>query len=34
MAIAYGVAMNKLSLHVPSTCPQDWRGLMEGETEL
>ena len=34
MAIAYGVAMNKLNLHVPSTCPQDWRGLMEGWTEI
>ena len=34
MAIAYGVAMNKLNLHVPSTCPQDWRGLMEGERNI
>ena len=34
MAIAYGVAMNKLNLHVPSTCPQDWRGLMEGMREI
>ena len=33
MAIAYGVAMNKLNLHIPSTCPLDWRYLMEGETE-
>lgn len=29
MAIAYGVAMNKLSLHIPTTCPEDWRRLME-----
>ena len=29
MAIAYGVAMNKLNLHIPSTCPEDWRLLME-----
>ena len=29
MAIAYGVAMNKLKLHIPSTCPEDWRLLME-----
>ena len=29
MAIAYGVAMNKLTLHIPSTCPEDWRLLME-----
>ena len=30
MAIAYGVAMNKLNLHIPTTCPEDWRCLMEG----
>ena len=30
MAIAYGVAMNKLKLHIPSTCPEDWR--WENET--
>ena len=30
MAIAYGVAMNKLNLHIPTTCPEDWRLLMEG----
>lgn len=29
LAIAYGVAMNKLSLHVPATVPQAWRELME-----
>ena len=29
MAIAYGVAMNKLSLHIPKSCPEDWRCLME-----
>ena len=28
-AIAYGVAMNKLPLPIPSTCPQQWRELME-----
>lgn len=28
LAIAYGVAVNKLTLHVPSTCPQQWRDLM------
>lgn len=32
MAIAYGVAMNKLTLHIPSTCPMDWRRLMEGKS--
>ena len=29
MAIAYGVAMNKLNLHIPTTCPEDWCRLME-----
>ena len=33
MAIAYGVAMGKLSLHIPTTCPQDWRELMEGKAD-
>ena len=31
LAIAYGVAVNKLTLHIPSTCPQQWRDLMEGK---
>ena len=31
LAIAWGVAMNKLTLPIPSTCPQQWRELMEGE---
>ncbi|XP_025152856.1 uncharacterized protein LOC105191510 isoform X5 [Harpegnathos saltator] len=29
LAIAYGVAVNKLTLPIPSTCPQPWRYLME-----
>ena len=29
LAIAYGVAVNKLTLPIPSTCPQPWRFLME-----
>ena len=29
MAIAYGVAMKKLNLHIPTTCPEEWRCLME-----
>nr|QXO74913.1 MAPK [Penaeus chinensis] len=29
LAIAYGVAMNKLRLHIPTTCPSNWRSLME-----
>ena len=31
LAIAWGVAMNKLTLPIPSTCPQQWRELMEGK---
>ena len=30
LAVAYGVAVNKLTLPIPSTCPQPWRCLMEG----
>ncbi|XP_060532516.1 mitogen-activated protein kinase kinase kinase 11 isoform X2 [Cylas formicarius] len=29
LAVAYGVAVNKLTLPIPSTCPQPWRKLME-----
>ncbi|CAG9762478.1 unnamed protein product [Ceutorhynchus assimilis] len=29
LAVAYGVACNKLTLPIPSTCPQPWRELME-----
>ncbi|KAK0163477.1 hypothetical protein PV327_007152 [Microctonus hyperodae] len=29
LAVAYGVAVNKLTLPIPSTCPQPWRCLME-----
>jgi mitogen-activated protein kinase kinase kinase 9 len=29
--VAYGVAVNKLTLHIPTTCPEPWRALMEGE---
>lgn len=31
LAVAYGVAVNKLTLPIPSTCPQPWRDLMEGK---
>ncbi|XP_076061041.1 mitogen-activated protein kinase kinase kinase 10-like isoform X2 [Oratosquilla oratoria] len=34
LAIAYGVAMNKLRLHIPTTCPAIWRDLMEKCWEL
>lgn len=30
LAVAYGVAVNKLTLPIPSTCPAPWRDLMEG----
>lgn len=30
LAVAYGVAVNKLTLPIPSTCPEKWRALMEG----
>lgn len=30
LAVAYGVAVNKLTLPIPSTCPEPWRDLMEG----
>lgn len=29
LAIAYGVAVNKLTLPIPTTCPQQWKDLME-----
>lgn len=29
LAIAYGVAVNKLTLPIPSTCPQSFKQLME-----
>lgn len=31
LAVAYGVAVNKLTLPIPSTCPKPWRDLMEGK---
>ena len=34
LAIAYGVAVNKLTLPIPSTCPQQWKDLMEGKLTL
>lgn len=30
LAVAYGVAANKLTLPIPSTCPQPFKELMEG----
>ncbi|XP_034235091.1 uncharacterized protein LOC117641679 isoform X2 [Thrips palmi] len=29
LAIVYGVAINKLTLPIPKTCPKSWRDLME-----
>ncbi|KAJ9601331.1 hypothetical protein L9F63_000512, partial [Diploptera punctata] len=34
LAVAYGVAVNKLTLPIPSTCPQPWRELMEELADL
>lgn len=31
LAVAYGVAMNKLTLPIPSTCPEPFAQLLEGE---
>lgn len=30
LAVVYGVAINKLTLPIPKTCPKPWRDLMEG----
>ncbi|KAL1138403.1 hypothetical protein AAG570_008467 [Ranatra chinensis] len=29
LSVAYGVAVNKLTLPIPSTCPKAWKNLME-----
>ncbi|MGH0132471.1 UNVERIFIED_CONTAM: hypothetical protein FKN15_049157 [Acipenser sinensis] len=34
LAVAYGVAMNKLALPIPSTCPEPFARLMEGKRPL
>lgn len=34
LAVAYGVAMNKLALPIPSTCPEPFAKLMEGKWPL
>lgn len=31
LAVAYGVAMNKLTLPIPSTCPEPFAQLLEGK---
>lgn len=31
LAVAYGVAVNKLTLPIPSTCPEPFARLMEGK---
>lgn len=31
LAVAYGVAVNKLTLPIPSTCPEPFAQLMSGE---
>lgn len=30
LAVAYGVAMRKLTLPIPTTCPKSWSDLMKG----
>lgn len=34
LAVAYGVAVNKLTLPIPSTCPEPFAQLMSGGTLL
>lgn len=34
MAVAYGVGMNKLVLPIPSTCPDDFKELLQGKLKL
>jgi hypothetical protein len=34
LAVAYGVAMNKLILPIPSSCPVEFKYLLEGIYEL
>ena len=33
LAVAYGVAMNKLALPIPSTCPEPFARLMESKNK-
>jgi len=34
LAVAYGVAMKKLTLPIPSTCPSSFRWLLERKLDL
>lgn len=34
LAVAYGVAVNKLTLPIPSTCPEPFAQLMSGRTHV
>lgn len=34
LAVAYGVAMNKLTLPVPSTCPEPFAQLLGGKQSV
>lgn len=34
LAVAYGVAMNKLTLPIPSTCPDPFVRILEGNPML
>ena len=31
LAVAYGVAVNKLTLPIPSSCPKSFKELLEGK---
>lgn len=33
LAVAYGVAVNKLTLPIPSTCPEPFAQLMSGKSK-
>lgn len=33
LAVAYGVAVNKLTLPIPSTCPEPFAKLMKGNVQ-
>ena len=34
LAVAYGVAINKLTLHIPATCPIAFSDLLKGKLQF
>ena len=34
LAVAYGVAVNKLTLPIPTTCPTPWKNLMQSTPQF